>query len=137
MKKTKKDTTVCVRFDANDVKMLNSIATEYGTTISDVIRSATEGQLAKYLGGVKFVNAEQGNRIQNCSLEMLSQISETHDYMRQINISLNQLLMRIDTKQNPDVIGKLMTTKNGIKEQLKKMDATTKEAAQIILNILR
>ena len=137
MKKTKKDTTVCVRFDANDVKMLNSIATEYGTTISDVIRSATEGQLAKYLGNVKFVNPEQGNKIQNCSFEILKQISETHDYMRQINVSLNQLLQRIDTKQNSDVIDRLLKTKNGIKEHLREMDATTKEAANIILSILR
>ncbi|MCR5403545.1 MAG: hypothetical protein K6E91_06925 [Butyrivibrio sp.] len=131
MKKPKKDTTVCVRFNPEDVKMISSIATEYGTTVSDVIRSATEGQLSKHLGSVKFVNPEQGNKIQNFSFEILKQISETHDYIRQINVSLNQLLMRIDTKNNPDVIDRLMTTKNGIKEYLQKLDVTNKEAANI------
>lgn len=137
MKKNRKDTTVCVRFDSEDVKMINSIATEYGTTTSDVIRTATEGQLSKYLGHVKYVNPEQGNEIYTCAFNIMNDIVETRDYLRQVCVSLNQLAHRIDLQQDTDATNKLMQTKNGIREQLNKMDTTVKAAGQVVLSILR
>ena len=134
--KKNKDKIVCVRFNPEDVKMINSIATEYGTTVSDVIRTATEGQLSKYLGSVRFVDAEQGNKIHNCAFDMMSVITETRDYLRQLYVSLNQLNHRTDLIQDPDMINRLMQTKNGIKEQFTNLDTTVKEAGDVILSIL-
>ena len=131
-----KDRSITVRFSSKEAEALTSIATEYNTTISDVVRSATAGELDKYLGRVKYVDPKQGSVIKHNIFMLMDAITETRDHLRRIGVNLNQIAHRVNAGDLKALTesGKIMT-KTDLDEVTLRLEKVTKEAGEIILCI--
>lgn len=131
-----KDRSITVRFSSKEAGALTSIATEYNTTISDVVRCATTGELDKYLGRVKYVDPKQGSVIQHNIFTLMDAITETRDHLRRIGVNLNQIARRINAGDMKELTesGKIMT-KAELDEVTRRLEKVTREAGEIVLCI--
>lgn len=119
-----KDRSITVRFSKKEAEALTSIATEYNTTISDVVRCATAGELDKYLGRVKYVDPQQGKMINNNIITLGNVIMETRDHLRRIGVNLNQITRKVNA-------GDLsVLTTNGTLISKEELDVITRRVEQ-------
>ena len=136
-KRQNKDRSITVRFSTEEAEALTSIATDYNTTISDVVRCATAGELDKYLGRVKYVDSKQGSVIKHNIFILMDAITETRDHLRRIGVNLNQIAHRVNAGDLNALTesGKIMT-KSDLDEVTQRLEKVTKEAGEIILCIV-
>ena len=131
-----KDRSITVRFSKKEAESLSSIATEYNTTLSDVVRCATRGELDKYLGRVKYVDAKQGSVINNNIITLGNVIMETRDHLRRLGVNFNQIAKKVNAGDM-----KALTESGALisREELdaitRRMEQATKEAGEIVLCI--
>ena len=93
---TRKTRSITIRLSQDEAQALSDIADEYHMTLSEVIRSATSGELDRYLGGVKYVDKEQGRAINNNIIILGNMMMDVRDQLRKIGVNFNQIARRIN-----------------------------------------
>lgn len=88
---------ISVRMDADDAAALAALAAEHGETISSIIRLATKTSLEKYLGKVRYIDKNQGIRINNNIVSLGNALVSLRDELRKIGVNLNQTVRAINT----------------------------------------
>ena len=128
-----KDRSITVRFSSEEAEALTSIATEYNTTISDVVRCATAGELDKYLGRVKYIDLEQGKAINHNIIILANVLSETRDHLRRIGVNFNQLVHKVNAGDLKELNNKgALITKQDLNTIMHRVELVTKEVAEVI-----
>ena len=135
-KKQRKDRSVTVRFSQKEVEALANIATEYNTTLSDVVRCAASGELDKYLGRLKYVDPKQGKVINSNIVMLGNAIMETRDHLRRIGVNFNQVARRVNAGEMQALHASgMLVSKEKLDEITRRVEKATKEAGEIVLFI--
>ena len=135
-KKQRKDRSVTVRFSQKEAEALANIATEYNTTLSDVVRCAASGELDKYLGRIKYVDPKQGKIINSNIIALGNAIMETRDHLRRIGVNFNQVAKRINAGDMKALHASgMLISKDELDEIACRVEQATKEAGEIVLCI--
>lgn len=93
---TRKTKSITVRFSQDEAQAFSDLADEYHMTLSEVIRSATSGELDRYLGRIKYVDKDQGRAI-NANIIILGNVMmDVGDQLRKIGVNFNQIARRIN-----------------------------------------
>ena len=93
---TRKTKSITVRFSQDEAQAFSDLADEYHMTLSEVIRSATLGELDRYLGRIKYVDKDQGRAI-NANIIILGNVMmDVGDQLRKIGVNFNQIARRIN-----------------------------------------
>lgn len=93
---TRKTKSITVRFSLDEAQAFSDLADEYHMTLSEVIRSATSGELDRYLGRIKYVDKDQGRAI-NANIIILGNVMmDVGDQLRKIGVNFNQIARRIN-----------------------------------------
>ena len=92
----RKTRSITIRFSQDEAQALSDIADEYHMTLSDVIRSAASGELNRYLGGVKYIDRDQGQAINTNIITLGNVMMEVRDQLRRIGVNFNQIVRRIN-----------------------------------------
>ena len=131
-----KDRSITVRFSQEEAQALMTIAEEYSTTLSDVVRSAASGELDKYLGRVKYVDPQQGSVINRNIITLGNVIMETRDHLRRIGVNFNQVAKSVSSGDMKALneSGALIS-KEELDEITRRVEQATKEAGEIVLCI--
>ena len=131
-----KDRSITVRFSQEEAQALMTIAEEYSTTLSDVVRSAASGELDKYLGRVKYVDPKQGSVINRNIITLGNVIMETRDHLRRIGVNFNQVAKSVSSGDMKALneSGALIS-KEELDAITRRVEKATKEAGEIVLCI--
>ena len=79
-----------VRYPEGAMSIIRGVAEEHGCSAAELIRIATCGNLSKYLGGVAYVDAEQGKRIEELLREILTEMERIRRELNRIGVNFNQ-----------------------------------------------
>lgn len=71
---------------------LVGLAREYNVSMAFVIRLAVEKRLSDYLGGIRYIDREQADKIHTAAMEILDEIRLILNNIRRIGINYNQEL---------------------------------------------
>ncbi len=128
--------SITVRYSEKEAQAIMTIAREYNTTISDVVRCATSGELDKYLGRVKYVDPKQGSVINRNIITLGNVIMETRDHLRRIGVNFNQVAKSVSSGDMKALneSGALIS-KEELDEITRRVEQATKEAGEIVLCI--
>ena len=128
--------SITVRFSEEEARELMTIAREYNTTISDVVRCAASGELDKYLGRVKYVDPKQGSVINRNIIALGNAIMETRDHLRRIGVNFNQVARSVSSGDMKALneSGALISREE-LDAITRRLEQATKEAGEIILCI--
>ncbi len=91
------DRTITIRVNNEEAQKLNHLATEYGTTVSDIIRCTAQGELDKYFGRVRYVDPQQGRAISNSICKLSNSLADARDHLRRIGVNFNQVAKRVNS----------------------------------------
>ena len=97
--KQPKDRSVTVRFNSEVMASIDSLADEYGVNRSDIIRLATDNSLSRYLDHVKYVDPEQGRRINQDIIRLGNVMTEICYNLKRIGGNFNQLVHKVNEGQ--------------------------------------
>ena len=130
---TRKTRSITIRLSQDEAQALSDIADEYHMTLSEVIRSATSGELDRYLGGVKYVDKEQGRAINNNIIILGNMMMDVRDQLRRIGVNINQIARRV----NAGDINLLYESGHLVSRQeleviVQRMERAVKETGEII-----
>ena len=93
---TRKTRSITIRFSQDEAQAFSDLANEYHMTLSDVIRSATLGELDRYLGRVKYVDRDQGQAINTNIITLGNLMMDTRDQLRRIGVNFNQIARKVN-----------------------------------------
>lgn len=82
---------VTIRMNSNEIKEVDKLAKECHCTRSTVIRQGINGSLSRYLGGVRFVDPEQGEQISKAQIEIGDMLMDIQSELRMQGVNLNQI----------------------------------------------
>ncbi len=130
---TRKTKSITVRFSQDEAQAFSDLADEYHMTLSEVIRSATSGELDRYLGGVKYVDKEQGRAINTNIIILANVMMDVRDQLRRIGVNINQIARRV----NAGDINLLYESGHLVSRQeleviVQRMERAVKETGEII-----
>ena len=127
-----KDRSITVRFNQKEADALSKIAAEYNTTMSDVVRSATSGELDRYLGRVKYMDPKQGRIINNNIITLGNVIMEARDHLRRIGVNFNQVVRRVNAG-DMDALHEsgLLISKDELDDIAQRVEQATQKAGEI------
>ena len=132
-KKHNKDRSVTVRFNHDEAEALLSIAKEYHTTLSDVVRSAAKGELDKHLSHVKFVDAEHSRIINSNIIKLGNVIQEARDHLRRIGVNFNQVARRVNAGDMSALNDSgALITREELDRIAKRIEQATSDAGEIM-----
>lgn len=79
-----------VRFGKDAYEAIESVAREFNTSKADVVRRTVDGKLADFLGQVKYIDCEQGERIERNIANVGTVLSDICNQLRRIGVLYNQ-----------------------------------------------
>ncbi len=81
-----------VSIPRNTYNSLCDLAKEFNVSISSVIRLAIENRLSDYLGTIRYIDREQGEKILDTALEISDNCRKILNNIRRIGVNYNQEL---------------------------------------------
>lgn len=79
-----------IRFEQEEYDVLKSVADEYHVSLAEVVRLAVAGNLAKYLGTIRYVDQKQANAIGKLVSNCQSALWDIRNQIRRIGVNYNQ-----------------------------------------------
>ncbi len=79
-----------IRFEQEEYDVLKSVADEYHVSLAEVVRLAVAGNLAKYLGTIRYVDQKQASDICKVVLGCKQVLWDIRDQIRRIGVNYNQ-----------------------------------------------
>lgn len=98
---------ITVRFTEDALNVMREIAGENGISVAEVVRMASAGNLADYLGDVRFVDPLQGAEIKARVAKLIDVMSDIEVGLIRVGTNINQIARRVHTeaKYGSDVAG--------------------------------
>ena len=81
---------VTVRFTGGAWEAIRDIAAERQVSVAELVRRAVAGNLADYLGSVKFIDSEQGEEIKAQITALFDTVSQIQMEPHRIGVNFNQ-----------------------------------------------
>ena len=81
---------ITVRFKEGAWDVIREIAEESGVSQAEVVRMAVAGNMAKYLGEVRYIDQAQANEIKALVVELLDVTSAVRTELNRIGVNYNQ-----------------------------------------------
>ena len=81
---------ITVRFKEGAWEVIREIAEESGTSQAEVVRMAVAGNMAKYLGDVRYVDREQAEEIKRLVIGLMDVTSAVKAELNRIGVNYNQ-----------------------------------------------
>lgn len=78
---------------------LVGLAREYNVSMAFVIRLAVEKRLSDYLGGIRYIDREQADKIHTAAMEILDETRLILNNIRRIGVNYNQELRMKNAKK--------------------------------------
>ena len=82
---------ITVRFTKDAWDAIKEIADEKGMSQAEIVRMAVTGNLAQYLGSIRFIDPEQGTEIKRRVTELVDDVSGIRTSLDRIGVHLNQI----------------------------------------------
>ena len=79
-----------IRFEQEEYDVLKSVADEYHVSLAEVVRLAVAGNLARYLGTIRYVDQKQASNIGKAVLGCKTELWSIRDQLRRIGVNYNQ-----------------------------------------------
>ena len=89
---------ITVRFTKEALSVMREIADENGISVAEVVRMASAGNLANYLGDVRFVDKMQGDEIKARVGKLADVMSDIEVGLIRIGTNINQIARRVNTE---------------------------------------
>lgn len=88
---------ITVRFTKDAWDTIKEIADEKGMSQAEIVRMAVAGNLAQYLGSIKFIDQEQGAEIKRRVTELVDDVSGIRTALDRFGVYLNQIASKLNT----------------------------------------
>ena len=82
-------TMISMRIKQSDADILNQLAAKFGTSRSEVIKTALKCNLKKYLGNVRYIDPKQGEEIRKAAYDMLHILVDTLHQIKCVRVGIN------------------------------------------------
>ena len=82
---------ISVRLDSSVYKVIESLANEYGTSKSIIVRLALDQALEKYLGSVRYIDQRQAKKINHNIVVVGNMLEDIRKQIRMLGINLNPI----------------------------------------------
>ena len=92
---------ITIRISTETYNTVSSLASEYRVKKADILRMAIDSSLEKYLEQIRYVNEEQGQKINRNIIKLGNLLIDIRDQLRRIGINYNRevRLRNIDRKK--------------------------------------
>ena len=81
---------ITVRFKAAAWNVIREISEEMGVSQAEVVRMAVAGNMARYLGDVRYIDQEQAKEIKQLVVDLLDVASAVRNELHRIGVNYNQ-----------------------------------------------
>ena len=81
---------ITVRFSPGALAAIQDMAHDYCVSQAQIVRMAVAGNMAKYLGDVRYVDQEQAKEIKRLVVELLDVTSDVRNELNRIGVNYNQ-----------------------------------------------
>ena len=81
---------ITVRFKESAWNVIREIAEEMEVSQAEVVRMAVAGNMARYLGGIRYIDQEQAKEIKQLVIELLDVTSAVRNELHRIGVNYNQ-----------------------------------------------
>ena len=82
---------ITVRFSPEALATIQDVAHDYCVSQAQIVRMAVAGNMAKYLGDVRYVDQEQSQEIKRLVVELLDVTSDVRNELNRIGTNVNQI----------------------------------------------
>ena len=82
---------ISVRLDSSVYEVIESLANEYGTSKSIIVRLALDQALEKYLGNVRYIDQRQAKKINHNIVVVGNMLEDIRKQIRMLGININQI----------------------------------------------
>ena len=89
---------ITVRFTKDAWEAIRDIADENRMSQAEIVRMAVAGNLARYLGDIRYIDPEQGKKIRSCVKELVDTVSKIMIELNRIGVNYNQAVRALNTK---------------------------------------
>ena len=114
---------------------MREIAGENGISVAEVVRMASAGNLADYLGDVRFVDPLQGAEIKARVAKLINVMSDIEVGLVRVGTNINQIARRVNTEAKygnvPSGSGDAAALLREIGVLMDRYERATKEAGAI------
>ena len=119
---------ITIRLPESDYKSIYELATEYHTNFSDVIRLSIKGDLEKYFGSLRFIDPNQGERIEKDLNDLSYTCRNILNNVRRIGVNYNQEI-KLKNAENKyrEVLKTSGIGSNAIYDAMNELEAARKE----------
>ncbi len=83
---------ISVSIPRNTYNELRDLAKEFDVSIASVMRLATENRLKEYLGTIRYIDSEQGEKILDTALDVSDNCRKILNNVKRIGVNYNQEL---------------------------------------------
>ena len=126
---------ITVRFTEDALNVMREIAGENGISVAEVVRMASAGNLADYLGDVRFVDPLQGAEIKARIAKLIDVMSDIEVGLIKAGTNINQIARRVNTEakygNGPSGSGDAAALLREIGVLMDRYERATKEAGAI------
>ena len=126
---------ITVRFTEDALNVMREIAGENGISVAEVVRMASAGNLADYLGDVRFVDQLQGAEIKARVAKLIDVMSDIEVGLIKVGTNINQIARRVNTEakygNGPSGSGDAVALLREIGVLVDRYERATKEAGAI------
>lgn len=88
---------ITVRFAPDVYEAIREIASANGTSQAEIIRMAVAGNLARYLGDIRYIDPEQGEEVKRRVAQLIDAVSGIRNELNRIGVNLNQIARWMNT----------------------------------------
>ena len=88
---------ITVRFSPEALATIQDVAHDYCVSQAQIVRMAVAGNMAKYLGDVRYVDQEQAQEIKRLVVELLDVTSDVRNELNKIGTNVNQIARAANT----------------------------------------
>lgn len=128
-----------VRFTAEANEALDEIAKEHNISKAQLLRYIVDNRMVDYLGSIKFIDPEQGKKIQQDIMRVMNELTAVKTELRRIGVNYNQ-----EIKNQNQMIKSGVTVaaasgyldKQAIDKLIEKLDASMEKAGGALWRIL-
>ena len=88
---------ITVRFSPEALATIQDVAHDYCVSQAQIVRMAVAGNMAKYLGDVRYVDQDQAKEIKRLVVELLDVTSDIRNELNRIGTNVNQIARAANT----------------------------------------
>lgn len=107
--------TARIGSEVNDV--IHDLASEFGVSVSQIVRLSIDGHLEKYLRAVRYIDVEQGEEIKKCICKASNEMQGIRNQIRMVGVNVNQLAKYMNIEKKIDALMHEMLSTEDRKKQ--------------------